>query len=196
MYNYFKGRIEQITENSVVIETNGVGYELACSAKTLAVLAVGDKIQLFAHLVVKEDDMSLYGFLEKAEKEMFLKLIAISNIGAKAALQILSGLSVVELINAIANGNVSALFSIKGVGKKTAERVILELKSKISDQFVAGESNNAEFIDFTFSNAAQEAIAALVSLGYNKSEATSAVSKIAGANDMSVEELIVRALKG
>ena len=194
MYGYLKGNITELSENTVTLETGGIGYELAVSTQTLFRLRLGDAVKLFSYMAVREDGVSLYGFLDKPEKNMFLRLIAVSGIGAKVALAVLSGLNTQKLAEAVAVNNITVLSSIKGIGKKTAERIILELKDKIVEEF--GDISGHVLFGSAQGQAENEAILALVSLGYNKAEAAAAVAKVANTDKLSVEELILSALKG
>ena len=133
MYAYIQGTVAEVGENTVVLDVGGVGYELNATASAVSSCAVGAVRRLPAYLVVKEDEMSLYGFADMREKNMFLRLIAVSGIGPKLALSVLGGMSVRELSRNIASGNSAALSSIKGVGKRTAERIVVELKDKITE---------------------------------------------------------------
>ena len=211
MLNFIKGKIDEKGEQFVTVECSGLGYECFVSNQTLSQLVVGQEVKLLTHFVVREDSMQLFGFLEKIEKNLFLKLITISGVGAKVALSVLSGLSTNRLINAIANGDVATICSTKGIGKKTAERIALELKDKIIDEFLI--KGNPDFaqpneegaistnihisaLPIESSSKALQAIEALIALGYTKAEATKAVTNIKDLNSFSVEELIVKALRG
>jgi len=194
MIAFLEGKIEYIFANSIVIVVAGVGYECFVSTSTISSLNIGDNTKVYTHMVVREDDMSLYGFLNLQEKSIFLKLLSISGVGAKIALQVLSGLSAGRVIEAIALGDVAALSSIKGIGKKTAERIVVELKDKIASDFVsAGGGFTSSIIQ---NSSASEAAAALVSLGYSNLEASRYVEKVKDKDNLSVEQIIVLALKG
>ena len=168
MINYLVGEIAYKSENLIVIEIGGVGYEISVSMTTLDSLPpVGSVCKVYTYLNVREDELSLFGFSSVEEKEMFLKLISVSGIGPRVALSILSGIRLSDLAVAIKTGDTKLLSTIKGLGKKTAERIVLELKDKIS---VVGLSHeqceeplNESMID--------EATEALISLGINKNEA-------------------------
>lgn len=145
MIGYLKGKIISAKPTQIILEVNGVGYLVNISISTFEKISDQNEISLFIHTHVREDALSLYGFYTEAEKEMFELLISISGIGPKVALSILSGISVDELQNAIQTENVSRLVSVPGVGRKTAERVVLELKSKVG--FI--ESTVSKGIDYT-----------------------------------------------
>ena len=156
---------------------------------------MGGKVRLFTHMVVREDDVTLYGFDNKDDKAMFLKLIAVSGVGPKVALSILSGMTTSQLAVALVSGDTRAITKIPGIGKKTAERLILELKEKVDQGALSQAAPQIETAaPVGGTGMAQEAIGALMALGYSSAEASRAVSK-AGAAD-SVEALIVAALRG
>lgn len=183
-------------KESVVIEAQGVGFEILVSTRTQAKLPeMGGKVRLFTHMVVREDDVTLYGFDNKDDKAMFLKLIAVSGVGPKVALSILSGMTTSQLAVALVSGDTRAITKIPGIGKKTAERLILELKEKVDQGALSQAAPQIETAaPVGGTGMAQEAIGALMALGYSSAEASRAVSK-AGAAD-SVEALIVAALRG
>jgi len=198
MFNYIRGKIEDIQDMQLVIETGGgVGYELTCSSYTLANLKMGDVCKIFVHYSQSEAGVFLYGFFSKEEKAMFLRLTSISGIGPKAAISVLSGVSVNELAAIILSGDIDRLVKIKGVGKKTAERIILELKDKVHSEF----KNTPLVIDGIVSvssgggiEANKDAVLALMSMGYSKNEATEAVSKVK-CDGKQLEQIIIEALK-
>lgn len=175
----------------VIIECNGVGYQVNISLHTFSLLPDSENIKLFTFLLVREDSHTLYGFIEKAERELFKLLISVSGIGAGTARTMLSSLEPKQIINAIANANVGTIQSIKGIGSKTAQRVILDLKDKvlklydIEEVSVAGYNTNKD-----------EALSALEVLGFNKKLAEKAIEKIVKENpDAGVEVIIKQALK-
>jgi len=198
MIAFLKGTIANISEGQVVIETNGLGYICYVPNNVASSLKTDEEAKIITHMVVREDDISLYGFLTYQDKDLFLRLLSISGVGAKVALSILSGLSGDRLIEALASGDTAALSSIKGIGKKTAERIVLELKDKVSADF--GDSMrgiiSATGTFVPVSSATNEAITALVSLGYSKAEAARSVASIGGIENLSVEEILLKALKG
>jgi len=189
MYSYLTGQITEINQNEVVLEVNGIGYELLVTNSALSNLSVGQAVKIYTYLAVKEDGVSLYGFLDRQEKQMFLKLISVSGVGAKVAITMLSGLQADRLSNAIVSNDIALLSSIKGIGKKTAERIVLELKDKIVGEITLAPNTAVN------SNIQSEAIAALMSLGLKPAEAANAVSKIKDIDRLSVEEIVVKALK-
>ena len=168
MINYLVGEIIFKAENLVVLENAGIGYEINVSMTTLDALpTVGSVCKIFTFLNVREDELSLFGFSSLEEKDMFLKLVSVSGIGPKVALSILSGIRLSDLLIAIKTQDLKRLSAIKGLGKKTAERIVLELKDKVSVVGAACEESsqviNESIID--------EATEALIALGINKNEA-------------------------
>lgn len=189
MYEYIKGEVADKGLNYAVIDVNGVGYRINTNSFTITKL--GKEAKLYTYLHVREDEQTLYGFYTQEEKNMFLRLINVSGIGPKVALSLLSTLTINEMAIAIITGNAKALSAAPGVGNKTALRIILELKEKI------GEKEAAEAIDIggdTAKGAVSEAVHALCTLGYVRSEAVSAVSAVCKLAD-TAEELIILALK-
>ena len=194
MYSYIIGTIADLQEGKVVLDNHGIGYELNVSSFTLSKAGtVGKQIKLFTHLGVSDDAMRLYGFISEEERTMFLKLITVSGIGPKVALQILSGMDVRTLALAIVNSDAKSLARIKGIGKKTAERVIVELKERV-------EADAVESGDFAGISASspmgQEAAAVLASLGLSRTDAAAAVNKVlAGGKANTLEEVITLAVR-
>ena len=153
---------------------------------------VGDDVKVYTYLVVREDSLSLVGFSTLQEKAMFEKLISVSGVGPKLALTILSGMNTYDLVMAMLSGNTSSISKIKGVGKKTSERIVLELKDKLMG---LDDVTPAKKVDFTPSKAFDEAVVTMMNLGLNKTDATNLIKSVADEND-SVEDLITKALKG
>lgn len=195
MYSYISGQLVNVENNVVTIDVGGLGYEIACSINTLTKLpAVGSSLKLFTYLYVREDEMSLYGFQTREEKALFLKLITISGIGPKASIGILSGMKPEALAVAIVTGDIKSIAKIKGVGKKTAERVVLELREKLATQETDYFSGETQVAVVGLDNISQEAVTALKSLGCTQSEAVSLVSSVRAECD-TLEELILNALR-
>jgi len=193
MYAFINGIVAEKTSDSIVIDAGGVGYEIQCSTATLAAApATGEKMKVYTILNVREDAMELFGFYSKEEKSMYLRLRSVSGVGPRTALSILSSLSVRDISIALISGDANALTKVPGIGKKTAQRLVLELRDKVEETELTGTS-----VSPTVKNdgAEGEAIAALISLGYAPSEAALAVSKVAGKSEKS-DELIFLALKG
>lgn len=192
MYDYIKGKLVEITPAYAVVDCGGVGYYINISVNTYSQLSSGrEEVLLYVHQIVREDALLLYGFYSREERSLFRSLISVSGIGANTANVMLSSLSVDEIVGAILTENVSVIKSIKGIGIKTAQRVIIELKDKVSK-----ENASLETINFTASAVKDEAIAALIALGFSKSVVMKVVDHILMKNQqVTVEELIKLALK-
>lgn len=171
------GTVELIEPNLAVIDCGGVGYACRTTANTLSQLKIGEKAKLLTYLSVREDAVELFGFFNQAELNCFKMLISVSGVGPKAALSILSGMTPQAFALCVASGDGKALTNAPGIGKKTAERIVLELKDKVSKQDVAaGVKGSAVPIVAAPSNTYAEAVSALMVLGYSNGEATSALS--------------------
>ena len=195
MFAHFDGVVAEKTAESIVLDVNGVGYLLLVSGATLSMApAVGERMKLYASLSVREDAMELFGFYSREEKAMYERLKGVSGIGSRTALQILSAMSVRDLSLALVSGDASALTRVPGIGKKTAQRLVLELKDKLEDSQLTGSGAGVSPRSAS-AGPEGEAVAALVALGYSASEAAKAVSRVAGQTDK-VDELIFLALKG
>jgi Holliday junction DNA helicase RuvA len=193
MYAFVGGKLEHKESDRIVIDAGGVGYEIFVSPRTLSAMpAAGEQARVFTYLHVREDIMQLYGFGSREEKAMFTKLLGVGGVGPKLAMSILSGLTVAELAIAIVTKDARAISRVNGVGKKTAERLILELRESVGQDELTGAAPEAGAIA-AGAGPAQEAIQGLMALGYSSVEAARAVS---AAGDVgSVEEIILRALK-
>lgn len=199
MIGRLRGTLAEKQPPHVIIDINGLGYELEVPMTTLYRLpAVGEPLTLHAHLVVREDAHLLYGFFEKRERELFRELIRLNGVGPKLALALMSGLEVDELVRCVQAQDTSVLVKIPGVGKKTAERLLVELKDRFKAwETVPGmstlvvEPRGASAV----TNAENDAVSALISLGYKPQEASRAVSAIK-EDGLSSEDMIRRALKG
>ncbi len=195
MYYYISGKLVLVGRGVAVIDNNGIGYELTVSDKTAGRLqgSEGD-VRLFTYFHVKEDAHELYGFHSIEEKRIFEMLIAISGVGPKAAMAILSALSPNDFTMAVMSEDAKAISSAQGIGTRTAQKIILELKDKLSrDDFVAAPSSKPSAIPQKTS-AVQDALLSLEALGYSRSEAMRAMS-FEGSENLSVEELIRLSLK-
>ena len=200
MYAYIKGIITDRNDQQIVIENNGIGYLINCPLGISAELGgLGEEITVYLYQSVKEDDISLYGFSSRDQKEMFLKLITVSGIGPKVAHTICASLSAEQIAAAVMSGNVALLTGVKGLGKKTAERIILELKDKLKSQLGSAASVSVKPSAAVVSGAGdqgimQDAVGALVVLGYKDQEAAEAVAA-AYEDGTGLEDLIRKALK-
>ena len=191
MYEYIKGVLEEAAPTYAVVECGGIGYYVNISVNTYSQISSAREVMLYLHLIVREDAHLLYGFFSKEERTLFRQLISVSGIGANTASVMLSSMTVKEIAGAIMTENVNAIKSVKGIGLKTAQRVIIELKDKV------GVVGTAEEMNFgTASTIKDEALAALVMLGFVKAQAAKVLDKIVASGGItSVEELIKRALK-
>lgn len=195
MIAYLVGSIEEKRENSVIVDVNGIGYELTVSNNTLVSLPIaGETVKILTYMQVKEDGICLFGFATDEEKAMFLKLITVSGIGPKMAIGILSGIKLSDLVIAIVNEDSTLLSKIKGLGKKTAERLCLELKDKITTNGIPLLEADSSFSNNYNENALNDAVETLISLGVNKNEAYRLARSKATA-DITAEEIILKVLK-
>ncbi len=194
MISFLVGIIEEKSENMVTLDVNGVGYELGISRNSFISLpGEGERVKLLTYMSVREDGVSLFGFTSREEKELFLKLTQVSGIGPKVAIGILSGLPLSDLVKAIIQEDTRALSSIKGLGKKTAERLCLELKDKVS---MVGISTEEGATTFEYNeDAVSLATETLIALGINKNEAY-LLAKSNATADSTAEEIISKSLRG
>ncbi|AMC11048.1 Holliday junction ATP-dependent DNA helicase RuvA [Lutibacter profundi] len=191
MITHIRGKLVEKNPTYVIIEANGIGYWLNISLNTFSLLPKNEAILLYTHLSVKEDSHTLYGFISKTEREIFRLLISVSGVGPSIARTMLSSMTTDEIQQAIGSGNVGAIQSVKGIGVKTAQRVLLDLKDKILKTFIIDEVSFAE--NNTNKN---EALSALEVLGFNKKQSEKVLDKILLENKISsVEILIKKALK-
>lgn len=195
MFSYIKGTLEEIEEGYLVVENHGIGYQIQTSADVSGKLpSIGSEIKIYTYFHVKEDGLALFGFLEKETLRIFQLLLRVNGIGPKGALGILSALSVADLRFAVLAGDVKAISKAPGIGAKSAQRIILELKDKLDIAEVFEESG-AKPEQQKESSAKNEAVQALVALGYSSSEALSAVTKAEVSPDADVEEILKVSLK-
>lgn len=201
MIAYLKGKVLTITSETAIVEVGGVGYELYCSGGAFRKITVGEVVELYTYLQVKEDGITLFGFANPKEKELFLKVISVSGVGPKMGIAILTGLSADEFTQAIATADVKRLSAVKGLGKKTAEKIVLELHGKISAAEVMNASADTisaavELGVQSVSAQDEEAISALMGLGFTKNESANAVKRAKEQGASSTEEIIRKALQG
>ncbi|MBR5957752.1 MAG: Holliday junction branch migration protein RuvA [Salinivirgaceae bacterium] len=191
MYEYIQGRIAELTPAYVVIDNGGVGYMILISLNTYTSLSGKEQAIVFTHYIVREDAQLLYGFASKTEREVFRLLLTVSGVGANTARMVLSSLSASELRDAVLTGNVAMIKSIKGVGQKTAERIIVDLKDKIGKT-----EANTDFLFAQSNTNREEALSALVALGFQKNVVEKLLDKLLKENPtMQVEEMVKKALK-
>lgn len=193
MISFLIGVIEEKNESMLTLNVNNVGYEICVSTSTLSTLPLaGETVKIFTYMAVREDGISLYGFSTKEERDLFFKLISVSGVGPKMAVAILSGLNLSDLTIAIINQDYKLLSQIKGLGKKTAERICLELKDKLSSVKTTIQSTfDGEFNE----DAVQMATDTLISLGVSKNEAYM-LARANAQNNATAEEIISKALRG
>ena len=189
MITQIRGRLIEKSPTEVVVDCNGIGYSINISLNTFSKIGSDENIKLYTPLIIKEDSHSLYGFFEKSERSLFRLLISVSGVGASTGRMMLSSLSPNEIVSAIMTENVQVIQSIKGIGLKTSQRVILELKDKV----LSLEGSDQE--ELTLNNESNEAASALEVLGYSQKQTSKILSKIIAENPgINVETLIKKAL--
>lgn len=193
MYAYLRGDFSYKTASQVYVDINGVGYEVNITLNTYSAIETLAGGKLFTYLQIKEDAHTLYGFFEKEEKDMFVLLISVSGVGAATARMMLSSLRPEEVEIAIATGNLKLIESVKGIGKKTAERLVLELKDKVGNKSGTSSQSWSKVVN----SIEKDAINALVALGIMQKQADLSVKKVLAAEPeiIKLEELIKKALK-
>jgi Holliday junction DNA helicase RuvA len=192
MYSFIEGKIAELNPTAAVLSCQGVGYNINISLNTYSQINGKESCRLHTHLVVREDALILYGFADTSERHVFQQLISVSGVGPNTARLILSSLTASEVADAIASENVRVLQSIKGIGGKSALRIIIDLKDKIMKDLPAGENLIAPH-----NTGKHEALSALVMLGFNKPTAEKALEQVIKANggSLAVDQLIKNALK-
>ena len=197
MISYIEGILEDMSPGMVVVDNHGIGYQMMVPMRGESFPKIGQEIKIYTHMHVREDDVSLFGFLSKEEKEAFELLIGVNGIGPKVGLSVLSTLSVYELKMAVISEDVKTISKTPGLGPKGAKKLILELKDKLSFEELEEDGVGAEIFDTSAdsSDSVMITIEGLVSLGYSKSEAAIAVNKVEDAKDLTPEELLKKALK-
>ena len=190
MYAFISGTVEETDLTGVVINNNGIAYYIQCPTSVLNSVSVGENAKIYTYQHVREDAIILYGFINKEDRTMFLRLISVSGIGPKIALQVLSSLSASELAIILVGGDASMLTKVPGIGKKTAQRLILELREKVdNDELVNASVSKATTFNSTMIS---DAIYALNALGYTSQEAAKAVEAV--APDCKDTESIIKAV--
>lgn len=194
MFAYVKGILEEKMSNYVVVETAGIGYKIFMSKNAILKIGeLGDNVKIYTHYHVREDDISLYGFLTGEELKLFELLISVSGVGAKSAIAMLSNISPSEFIMCIVKDDITKLTKIPGIGKKSAQRIVLELKDKLkAEQEVSKAEETENTIEIT--DTLEEAISALQILGYGKKEIEKALQKF-DYQSMTIEDMIRQGLK-
>lgn len=203
MYAYIKGTVEEIAEDNIVVEAGGIGYNVKVSTTTADLLpGLGSEVKIYTYTLVREDTFALYGFMTRDDLEVFKKLITVNGIGPKGGLAILSVMSADALRFAIMAGDAKSIAKAPGIGNKTAERVILDLRDKISLEDTLrglgdpiGTAGTVSMDNSADNVMRREAIEALVALGYSASDATAAVKRVEMTDDITVESILKAALK-
>jgi len=191
MIDYIKGNITQITPTFITLETSGVGYFINISLTTFSKLENKSEIKILIHEIIREDTHQLYGFFDAVERDIFRHLISVSGVGANTARMMLSSLNPAEIEQAIIGSDVNILKSVKGIGLKTAQRIIVDLKEKLGKHAGSGE-----IFAFSDNTNREEALSALVMLGFAKNAVSKVLDKIVREQkNLTVEEMIKRALK-
>ena len=199
MINFVKGKLVEILDNKIIVETGGVGFDIFFPSSNIVNLPELDtEIKIYTFMNVKEDEISLYGFLTKEDKEMFLKLLTVNSVGPKGALNIISKLGFSTLIKAIANEDASLISSVPGIGQKTASKICIELGDKIRklnfdsklDNIKANNDENKKI-----QNVREEAIEALIKLGYKENKAREILSSLDLTGDETSSDILKLALK-
>ncbi len=191
MIDYIKGRVAELNPAYVVIECNGIGYDINISLNTFSAIEKAAEVKVFVHEVIRDDAFQLFGFITSDERELFRQLITVSGVGAGTARMMLSSLTPATLREAIISGDVGTLKSVKGIGLKTAQRIVVDLKDKIGKQ-----AATAEILAFDDNTARDEALSALVMLGFARGSATKVIDNILREDrKLHVEEIVRRALK-
>ena len=193
MIGYLRGNVLSFDDGAVLLENNGVGYEIICSAAVYSKLTADKKGEVYTYMAVREDGVSLYGFINREEKNMFLKLITVSGVGPKMGITILSNMRLDDLAVKIATSDVKGLSAVKGLGKKTAERIILELREKITASEDKSGSTASPINAISADD--EDAVIALMSLGFTRSECTKAVSGAKANGADTIEKIISWSLR-
>lgn len=196
MISYIKGTLVDKQENLIIVESNNIGYNIFVSNYTVGSIGnIGAEIQVYTYMVVREDEISLYGFSKIEEREMFKNLLTVSGIGPKGALQVLSGISLEDLSNAIFVGDAGLIGKCKGIGKKTAEKIVIELRGKVNT-FSVPLMNKSQDVGQMgmFDIPVDDAVEALITLGLQRAEAVKLVRKVASPMD-TAEDIIQKVLK-
>ena len=191
MLEYITGKVSELTPTYLIIENNGIGYFIKISLNCYSIIGENKEVKIYIHEIIREDTYDLYGFVDKEEREIYRKLISVSGVGPNTALVMISSLSTTEIITAISSGDVNTIKSVKGIGLKTAQRVIVDLKDKIGNM-----SENIEIFDTKGNTIKEESLSALIMLGFNKKQAEKAIDKITkDGKETDVEGVIKAALK-
>ena len=198
MFAFIKGEVENLEEGIIVLENNNIGYEILVPADVVSEVTIGMEVKLYTYFHVKEDAMTLYGFISREDLNIFKKLITVNSVGPKSALAIMSTLTTSDLIMAIISGDSKAISKAPGVGSKSAQKIILELKDKFDNDDILGTAagfttgGKTESVNSTVVN---DAVETLVALGYGKSQALKAVSAVEVKEEYEAGDIVSLALK-
>ena len=198
MIGYLKGKVLYSEEGAVLLEVNGVGYELVCSGALFAKLVTDGEGEAYTCLQVREDGVSLFGFVSPEEKRMFLKLVSVSGVGPKMGIAVLSAMNINDLAVAIATSDLKMLSSVKGLGKKTAERIVLELREKVGAAELTAPAKGkgaAQASAEKLTDKEEDAVVGLMSLGYTRAESSRAVKAAMERGADTLEEIVMAALR-
>ncbi len=199
MIGYLKGTVKYLDPSYVLVEVNGVGYEVVCSGAAFSRLSgvpKGEEGEVYTYLKVSEDDITLFGFADPQEKALFLRLTSVQGVGARLAMSVLSSMRPSEVSEAIASADSKRLCAVKGLGKKTAERIILELHGKISADELLGADSVGGKVSVPVSSEDDDTVSALMGMGFTRQESSQAVSRAKAHGAKTVEEIIATALRG
>ena len=192
MYSFISGKVAEKNPAYVVVDNHGVGYLINITLNTFTAIGEQSEVKLYVHLAIREDAHVLYGFYTEEERSLFLQLITVSGVGCNTARLILSSLTVRETIDAIANNNIKAIQSVKGIGAKTAQRIIVDLHDKVSKLNI----EEGEKTSFGYNTLKEEALSALMVLGFNRTSIEKALDKLLSQmENPNVEQLIKEALR-
>lgn len=197
MISHLRGTLEHIDRNQVVVDVGNIGYRVSVPTSIIPSLPkAGEKIKLYTYQVVREDDISLYGFLTKEERNLFSLIITVNGVGPKAGLSLLSGFPLDRLVTAITGGDIDLITTVPGIGRKTAQKIVIELKEKIAKAYAIPPSKMIEGLPGE-STTLSDALCALIALGYSPKEAREAIMRcgVSFSEKASIEEIIKQALK-
>ena len=196
MISYVSGVVDSIDTDKIIIDNNGIGYSIFMPQDSLEVLGEGEKVKIYTYFNVREDTMQLFGFLTREELRIFKMLIGVSGVGPKGAISIISSCPGDSLQMAVISGDAKAISKAQGIGSKTAQRIIIELKDKLdTEDFIGIGSDSVANISSLSGGVQSDAVEALTSLGYSRTDAFNAVKKVKNSEKMDVEEILKNALK-
>ena len=195
MIGYVKGKVLSATDGVVLLENNGIGYEITCSTAVYEKLVKDGQGEVYTYLAVREDDVSLYGFISPEEKNMFLKLITVSGVGPKMGITVLSNMNLNDLAVKIATSDIKGLSAVKGLGKKKAEMIIVELREKISAEGLEPVSKTKKEQVEKVDSESEDAVIALMTLGFTRSECIKAVKGAKEQGATTIEQIIAYSIK-